>query len=137
MALVAVKQMRVELRSDIDIVAARRATGDWAKDLGLSTLDRTKLVTAVSELARNTVLHGHGGVMSLDLVRDGAREGLRVTFDDTGPGIADIDRAMQDGYSTGAGMGLGLPGARRLVNDFALTSSTGVGTCVMIVKWKP
>lgn len=133
---VVVKRMRVELRSDIDIVAARRGATDWARELGFSTLERTKVVTAVSELARNTVLHGLGGAMSMEQVHDGFRAGLRMTFEDTGPGIADIDRALQDGYSTGSGMGLGLPGARRLVNDFALTSTAGVGTNVTILKWK-
>ena len=110
---------------------------EWAGEIGLTPFDRTKVVTAASELARNTVVYGGGGVMSLEIVRDGAREGLRVTFDDQGPGIADIDRALEDGYSTGGGMGLGLSGARRLVNEFALTSTVGVGTCVTIVRWKP
>lgn len=132
-----VRQTRVELRSDIDVVAARRSVTDWSKEIGLSTLDRTKIVTATSELARNTILHGLGGAMVLELVRDGFRDGLRMTFEDTGPGIADIDRALQDGFSTGGGMGLGLPGARRLVSDFALASTAGVGTCVTILKWKP
>lgn len=129
--------MEVTLQTDVDVVAARRSVTDWAKEIGFSTLDRTKLVTAVSELARNTVLHGLGGVMSLERLREGVREGLRITFEDTGPGIADIDRAFQDGFSTGGGMGLGLPGARRLVKDFALTSTAGVGTCVTILQWKP
>ena len=137
MTIVVVRQTRVELRSDIDVVAARRAVTDESKELGLSTLDRTKVVTAASELARNTVLHGLGGAMVLEVVRDGFRDGLRMTFEDTGPGIADIDRALQDGFSTGGGMGLGLPGARRLVHDFSLASAAGVGTCVTILQWKP
>ena len=125
------------LRSDADVIIARQAVTEWAGEIGLTLFDRTKVVTAASELARNTVVYGGGGVMSLEIVRDGARQGLRVTFEDQGPGIVDIDRALEDGYSTGGGMGLGLPGARRLVNEFALTSTVGVGTCVTIVRWKP
>jgi len=94
-------------------------------------------VTAASELARNTVIYGRGGVMSLEVVRDGGREGLRISFVDRGPGITDIALALQDGYSTGGGMGLGLPGARRLVNEFELTSTLGVGTSITIVRWRP
>lgn len=125
------------LRSDPDVIIAKQAVAEWAREIGLTLFDRTKVVTAASELARNTLIYGRGGEMSLEIVRDGVREGLRVTFEDHGPGIADIDRALEDGYSTGGGMGLGLPGARRLVNEFALTSTVGVGTRVTIVRWKP
>jgi serine/threonine-protein kinase RsbT len=134
---VAIKLARFGLQSDVDVVAARRGVTEWAREIGLTVLDRTKVVTAASELARNTVIYGQGGTMSLEIVRDGGREGLRLTFEDHGPGIADIDRALEDGFSTGGGMGLGLPGARRLVNEFELTSTEGVGTCVTIVRWKP
>ncbi len=137
MAPVVVKVVRFMLESEIDVVTARRAVTDWARDMGLSTLDRTKAVTAASELARNTVVYGRGGVMSLEAVRDGSRVGLRLTFADKGPGIPDIDRALQDGFSTGGGMGLGLPGAKRLMNEFAVASTEGVGTTVTITKWKP
>jgi serine/threonine-protein kinase RsbT len=136
-SLVVVELARFSLRSDVEIVAARRGVGQWAQRIGFSILDRTKMVTAASELARNTVVYGGGGVMSLEIVRDGSRQGLRLTFQDQGPGIADVDRALEDGYSTGRGMGLGLPGARRLVNEFELTSTVGVGTCVTVVRWKP
>jgi serine/threonine-protein kinase RsbT len=136
-APVVVKVVRLMLQSEIDVVTARRAVTDWARDMGLSTLDRTKAVTAASELARNTVVYGRGGVMSLEAVRDGSRVGLRLTFADKGPGIPDIDRALQDGFSTGGGMGLGLPGAKRLMNEFAVASTEGVGTTVTITKWKP
>lgn len=136
-ALVVARLVRYGLHSDVDVVAARRAVNEGAKDIRLSVLDRTKVVTAASELARNTIIYGRGGIMSLEIVRDGGREGLRITFEDHGPGIEDIDRALQDGYSTGGGMGLGLPGARRLVNDFALTSTLGVGTSITIVRWRP
>jgi serine/threonine-protein kinase RsbT len=136
-SLVVVELARFSLRSDVEIVAARRGVGQWAQRIGLTILDRTKVVTAASELARNTVVYGGGGVMSLEIVRDGSRQGLRLTFEDQGPGIADVDRALADGYSTGSGMGLGLPGARRLMNEFELTSTVGVGTCVTVVRWKP
>lgn len=119
------------------MVTARRGVAEWAQEIGLRTLDRTKLVTAASELARNTVIYGGGGVMALEVVRDARREGLRIVFEDHGPGIADTARALQDGYSTGGGMGIGLPGARRLVNEFELRSTVGVGTCITIVQWRP
>ena len=125
------------LRSDADIIVAKQAVAEWAREIGLTLFDRTKIVTAASELARNTLVYGGGGEMSIEVIREGVREGLRITFEDQGPGIIDIDRALEDGYSTGGGMGLGLPGARRLVNEFALTSTVGVGTCVTIVRWKP
>ena len=125
-----------DLTSDIDVVAARRGVRDWATELGLTVLDLTKVVTAASELARNAVVHGGGGVMCLQVVRQGDRQGLRVSFKDRGPGIAEIDLAMQDGYTSGNGMGIGLPGARRLVNEFDLTSTPSEGTCVTIVRWK-
>lgn len=134
--LVVARLARFGLQSDVDVVAARRGVTEWAREIGLSILDRTRVVTAASELARNTVVYGRGGVMSLEIVRDGSREGLRLTFEDHGPGIADVDRALEDGYSTGGSMGIGLPGARRLVNEFALTSTPGVGTSVTIVRWK-
>jgi serine/threonine-protein kinase RsbT len=133
---VVVKLARIGLQSDVDVAAARRGVTELAREIGLSSLDRTRVVTAASELARNTVIYGRGGVMSLEIVRDGGREGLRLTFEDRGPGIADIRRALDDGYSTGGGMGIGLPGARRLVNEFELTSTEGVGTRVTILRWK-
>ena len=136
MSRVVVKLARLDLRSEVDVVVARRRVSDWAQEIGLSVLDRTRVVTATSELARNTVVYGRGGVMSLEIVRDASRDGLRVTFEDQGPGIADVDRALADGFSTGGSLGIGLPGARRLVNEFEMTSTVGVGTCVTIVRWK-
>jgi serine/threonine-protein kinase RsbT len=127
---------RFDLRSDVDVVAARRAVTQWAKEIGMSVLDRTKIVTAASELARNAVVYAQDGAMELEIVRDVGRVGLRLTFADCGPGIPDIERAMEDGFSTGGSLGLGLPGARRLVDEFTLTSTVGVGTCVTIVRWK-
>ena len=137
MALRVVKVLQYGLQTDVDVVAARRGVTAWAQEMGFSILDRTKVVTAASELARNTVVYGRGGVMSLEMVRDGFRDGLRVSFTDHGPGIADISLALQDGFSTGGSLGLGLPGARRLVNEFELESTVGVGTSVTIVRWKP
>lgn len=137
MALVVDRISQFDLRSEMDVVAARRVVSDGAHEIGLTTLDRTKVVTAASELARNTVVHGRGGCMYMEIVRSGSRRGIRLVFKDKGPGIADIDRALQDGYSTGGSMGMGLPGARRLVNEFAITSTPGAGTSVTIVRWKP
>lgn len=130
------RQVFLQLQSDVDVAAARRGVREWAQELGLSVLDLTKVVTAASELARNTVVHGGGGVMCLQVVRLGARQGIRLVFTDNGPGISEIDRAMQDGYTTGHGMGIGLPGAKRLVNEFELSSTPSEGTCVTIVRWK-
>ena len=124
------------LQSDVDVVAARLAVRAWAKEIGLSVLDLTKVVTAASELARNALIHGGGGVMCLQQVRNANRQGLRLTFKDNGPGIEDHALAMQDGYTSGGGMGIGLPGARRLVNEFDLSSRPGEGTSVTIVRWK-
>ena len=99
-------------------------------------MDQTKIVTAASELARNTLMHGGGGRAVLEIVCDGARRGLRLVFEDKGPGIADIQLAMKDGFSTGGGLGLGLSGAKRLSNEFAISSAPGRGTTVVITRWK-
>ena len=136
MPVVVVKTVRFDLRSDLDVVVARKGVSDWAKEIGLGTLDRTRIVTAASELARNTVVYGLGGFMSMELVRDVSRHGLRLTFEDQGPGIPNVDQALADGYSSGGSMGLGLPGARRLVDEFAVASTVGVGTSVTVVRWK-
>ena len=127
---------RFGLTSDTDVAVALGAVTERAGALGLSLLACTKLVTAASELARNAVLHAGGGVMSLESVDDGAREGLRIAVEDHGPGIADIDQALEDGFSTGDGMGLGLPGARRLAHEFEIESTLGQGTKVTILWWK-
>lgn len=125
------------LQTDYDVVTARRAVRDWAREMGLTVLDLTKVVTAASELARNTLIHGGGGMMRLQHVRHSHREGLRLTFEDNGPGIPDQELAMKDGYTSGHGMGIGLPGAKRLVNEFDLSSRPGEGTSVTVVRWKP
>jgi serine/threonine-protein kinase RsbT len=107
-----------------------------AVEAGLSLVDQTKIVTAASELARNTIDYGGGGEAVLELVEDGGRRGVRLTFADQGPGIADIEQALRDGYTSGGGLGLGLGGARRLVNDFSIESTVGVGTKISIARWK-
>ena len=135
-AFVTVTQARLGLRNDTDVLAARRAVTAMSRDLKLRTLECTKVVTAASELARNAVLHGRGGTMLLEHVRDGRRAGLRMTFEDQGPGIPDVDRALEDGFSTNGGLGMGLPGARRLVAEFTISTTIGAGTRVIILHWK-
>ncbi len=124
------------LAAEDDVVRARQAVRAWAVELGFSLVDQTKLVTAASELARNTVVYGGGGTLRMEVLEDGARTGLRLAFEDRGPGIADVERALVDGFTTGSGLGLGLGGARRLVNEFAIQSAPGEGTRVTVVKWK-
>ena len=124
------------VRTSDDVVLVRQAVRSWAVELGFSLIDQTKLVTAASELARNTVDYGGGGVARLEELSEGVRQGLRVVFEDQGPGIPDLDLALKDGYTTGGGLGLGLSGARRLVNEFEIVSRPGWGTRITIVKWK-
>ena len=107
-----------------------------AVEIGFSLVDQTKIVTAASELARNTLQHGGGGQAIVEVVSDGMRRGIRLVFEDSGPGIADVTQAMKDGYSTAGGLGLGLSGAKRLSNEFAISSSPGVGTRVVITRWR-
>ena len=114
----------------------RQAVRQRAVELGFSLVDQTKIITAASELGRNTIQHGGGGQAMVEVINDGMRRGLRLTFEDQGPGIADIATAMRDGYSTGNGLGLGLSGSKRLANEFAITSTPGVGTRVVITRWK-
>lgn len=124
------------LRAEDDVVRARQAVRAWAVELGFSLVDQTKLVTAASELARNTVVYGGGGTLRMEVLEEGARTGLRLLFEDAGPGIPDLERALKDGYTTGGGLGLGLGGAKRLVNEFAIQSAPGEGTRITVVKWK-
>jgi serine/threonine-protein kinase RsbT len=124
------------IRTSEDIVIVRQQVRAWSTKLGFGLVDQTKLVTAASELARNTLSYGGGGVALLETVGKASRLGLRVTFEDHGPGIADIAKAMQDGYTTGGGLGLGLSGAKRLSNEFEISSRVGEGTRVSIVRWK-
>lgn len=126
----------VPIVTDDDIVKVRQRVRDWAVTLGFSLVDQTKLVTAASELARNTLVHGFGGQMLVESVANETRRGLRLTFEDRGPGIADIQLALRDGFTTGTGLGLGLSGARRLSQDFHIDSTPGQGTRVVIVRWR-
>ena len=119
-----------------DVVAIRQGVRQRAVELGFNLVDQTKIVTAASELARNTVQYGGGGTVTIEAVENLGRRGLRLTFADEGPGIADIDLAMKDGFTTGGGLGLGLSGARRLSNDFHIESKPGQGTRVTITRWR-
>jgi serine/threonine-protein kinase RsbT len=124
------------LKSPNDIVLARQLVRRAAQQIGLSLVDQTKIVTAASELARNTLIYGMGGVMTMEQLENGGRQGLRLSFIDHGPGIPDLELALKDGWTSGSGLGMGLPGARRLVNDFSIESRVGEGTRVTIVRWK-
>lgn len=126
----------IALRSTDDIIKARQLVRDCAIFQGLSLVDQTKLVTAASELARNTMIHGGGGEMRLQALNEGPRRGVKVMFIDEGPGIPDLELAMKDGYTTKGGLGLGLSGSKRLVNEFEIDSKPGKGTTVCIVRWK-
>jgi serine/threonine-protein kinase RsbT len=119
-----------------DVVLVRQMVREWSVAAGFSLVDQTKLVTAASELARNLVEYGGGGTIRLEALNDGSKRGLRVFFEDQGPGIPDIAQALRDGFTTGNGLGLGLGGAKRLVNDFDIQSRPGEGTKIMIARWK-
>jgi len=118
------------------VVQVRQAVRQRAVELGFSLVDQTKIVTAASELARNTLTHGGGGQATIEVVVDGIRRGLRLGFEDDGPGIADVEKAMKDGFSTAGGLGLGLSGAKRLSNEFSISSAPGLGTRIFITRWK-
>lgn len=124
------------LRGEQDIVASRQKVRVLTQQLKFSLVDQTKMITAASELSRNTVVHGRGGDMRWELLDDGVRRGLRLYFEDSGPGIPDLKLALTDGWTSGGGMGLGLPGSKRLVHEFDLQSTPGQGTRVSITRWK-
>ena len=124
------------VRTAADVVLVRQAVRAWAVAQGLGLVDQTKIVTAASELARNTLDYGGGGTVRLEALQEGTRRGLRLTFEDRGPGIPDVALALTDGYTTGNGMGLGLSGSKRLVNEFELWSEVGKGTRVTVTRWK-
>jgi serine/threonine-protein kinase RsbT len=126
----------LEIRSSSDVVRVRQVVRSWAAELGFSLVDQTKLVTGASELGRNTLEHGRGGQVRLEMLNDGSRRGIRMTFEDQGPGISDIQLALSDGYSTGTGLGLGLGGTRRLMSEFRITSDPGGGTRVQVARWR-
>lgn len=130
------KTERLGIKLSDDVVRVRQLTRTLAVEVGLSLVDQTKIVTASSELARNTLDYGGGGEVMLEVLDQGGRRGLRLTFEDKGPGIADIQQALKDGFTSGKGMGLGLGGAKRLCNEFSIESKPGVGTKVVVARWK-
>ena len=130
------KKVELPLTAQEDVVTVRQGVRSLAVEIGLTIIDQTKIVTAASELARNTVVHGKGGKATLEILKEGAKQGLRLTFEDQGPGIADVERAMQDGYTSGTGLGLGLGGSKRLCSEFSIQTQVGVGTCVTVTRWK-
>jgi serine/threonine-protein kinase RsbT len=134
--MIVVKSSTVPVTNESDVVKVRQAVRALAVEIKLSLVDQTKVVTAASELGRNLLIYGGGGEVLLDIVREGVRQGLRAAFIDHGPGIPDIEQALKDGYTSGSGMGLGLGGAKRLVNDFELISNAAEGTRVTITKWR-
>jgi serine/threonine-protein kinase RsbT len=134
--MVVTRDDALEIRASDHVVLVRQAVRKWAIDLGFSLVDQTKMITAASELARNTLEYGGGGTVRLEALEEGIRKGLRLTFEDQGPGIADLEKALTDGYTTGKGMGMGLSGSKRLVNEFEIASRVGEGTRVTITRWK-
>jgi len=130
------RQESLQIDSGERLVAVRQAVRAKAEELRFSLVDQTRIITAASELARNTLQYGGGGTVAIEIVENGTRRGLRLTFKDQGPGIPDLELAMKDGYTTGGGLGLGLSGSKRLVNEFTILSKVGEGTEVSITKWK-
>ena len=126
----------IEIREDADVVRVRQMVRSLALKVALSIVDQTKLVTAASELARNTLIHGGGGSARLEVVAENGRSGVKATFSDTGPGIRDVPLVLAGGFTTANGLGLGLSGSRRLVDAFDLKTEVGAGTCVTVIKWK-
>lgn len=132
----AVKHETLPIATSADVVMARQKVRQWATEMKFTLVDQTKLVTAASELARNALDHGKGGKMVMEMVENLSRTGLKLIFEDRGPGIPDIEAALRDGFTTGGGMGLGLGGSKRLVNDFQIESQPGKGTRITVVRWK-
>lgn len=126
----------MSIQSSADVVLVRQAVRQIAIEVGFSLVDQTKIVTAASELARNTLDYGGGGTATLEALQEGNRRGVRLVFADQGPGITDINLALKDGYTTGGGLGMGLSGTKRLVNEFEIVSQLGVGTTITVTKWK-
>ncbi|WP_409021342.1 anti-sigma regulatory factor [Dyadobacter sp. CY261] len=127
---------QLSIRQERDLIICRNRVKEAAVKIGMGIVNQTKLITAVSELARNMLIYGGGGNVLLETVTRGREQGVQIVFEDKGPGIADINKAMQDGFTTGKSMGMGLPGARRLVSEFFIESTVGIGTTVKIIKWK-
>ena len=126
----------ISVKNSNDVVLARQKVRQWAIELRFTLVDQTKLVTAASELARNTLDHGKGGAMTIEQVGAGGRVGLKLVFKDEGPGIPDLALALKDGFTTGNGMGLGLGGSKRLVNEFSIETAPGKGTQVTVIRWR-
>jgi len=131
-----VEAKTLTLKSSEDVVRMRQAVREYAIELGFGLVDQTKLVTAASELARNAIIYGGGGEVKVETLTEGERRGIGLTFSDRGPGIADIEQALKDGYTSGKGLGLGLGGAKRLSNEFHIVSEIGVGTRITIKRWR-
>lgn len=130
------KNETLKVQAEEDVVRVRQMVRKWAAELKFSLIQQTKVVTAASEIGRNTLVYGGGGSVELEVLTNSARSGLRLTFSDQGPGIADVELALRDGYTTGNGLGLGLGGARRLVNEFEIQSRSGKGTRITMVAWQ-
>ncbi|MDX2213695.1 MAG: anti-sigma regulatory factor [Oculatellaceae cyanobacterium bins.114] len=130
------KTETMNIQSSVDVVLVRQAVRQFAIEIGFGLVDQTKIVTAASELARNTLDYGGGGTVKLETLQAGARRGLKLIFEDQGPGIPDIEMALKDGFTTGGGLGMGLGGAKRLTNEFEIESVVGEGTRITIVRWK-
>jgi serine/threonine-protein kinase RsbT len=126
----------LDVRTSDDVVRVRQSVRAMAVKAGLNLVDQTKVVTAASELARNTLEHGGGGRVRLEMVTNGIRSGVRLTFEDDGPGIPDINLALKDGFTTGGGLGLGLGGAKRLSSEFNISSDVGKGTRIVMTRWR-
>lgn len=130
------KKIELPLAAQEDVVTVRQGVRSLAVEIGLTLIDQTKIVTAASELARNTVIHGGGGKAILEIVKEGSRQGIRLAFEDQGPGIPDVERAMTDGFTSGGGLGLGLGGSKRLCSEFSIETQVGVGTRITVTRWK-
>ncbi|MEJ1240272.1 anti-sigma regulatory factor [Chryseolinea sp. T2] len=134
--MVTLNKESMSVTREVDVIPFRNRLKEMATKIGMGLVNQTKLITAASELSRNMLRYANGGLITLEVVSKGRENGIRLTFKDEGPGIANIEQAMKDGFSTGKSLGLGLPGTRRLVSDFQIDSKVGVGTVVTIVKWK-
>ncbi|MEH2079741.1 MAG: anti-sigma regulatory factor [Nostoc sp.] len=130
------KTETINIQSSTDVVLVRQTVRHLAVEIGFGLVDQTKIVTAASELTRNTLDYGGGGTVKLETLQEGRRRGLSLTFEDQGPGIPDIELALKDGFTTGSGLGMGLGGAKRLANEFEIQSAVGEGTRIKIVRWK-
>jgi serine/threonine-protein kinase RsbT len=130
------KTETIPIKSSYDVVMVRQRVRTWTTEMKFSLVEQTKIVTAASELGRNTLEHGGGGALELALIINGTRHGIRLRFSDQGPGIPDVSQALKDGYTTGGGMGLGLGGSKRLMNEFEIDTKPGIGTTITAIRWR-